>query len=104
MAVKLLMVIPYLPPPSMENTASVSMVDGFQYVREFATENNLPEGFNRVLDYVAIYWFNKVTPENFTVFGKHTDTLNYVETLQLLLLSFMKENANVWEVTRKYVF
>ncbi|XP_054266141.1 uncharacterized protein LOC128988662 isoform X2 [Macrosteles quadrilineatus] len=102
MAVKLLMVMPYLPPPSMENTASVSMVDGFQYVREFATENNLPEGFNRVLDYVAIYWFNKVTPENFTVFGKHTDTLNYVETLQLLLLSFMKENANVWELTRSF--
>ncbi|XP_046672997.1 uncharacterized protein LOC124362490 [Homalodisca vitripennis] len=100
-AVKLLMVVPYLP-PLKDTPSSITMFEGFQVVKDFARENKLPKEFFRVMDYVAAFWFNIVKTNNFTTYGKHTCALNFVEITQLALLAYMKPKGNVWNLTQSF--
>lgn len=99
-AAKMLMVIPFLPSPT-ESPAN-NMLEGFQTVREFAQEKSLPNDFQKVLDYVDSFWFSKVTCDNFTIYQKKIHIVKYIEKFQLGLLSLVKPDANIWDLTSKY--
>lgn len=100
-AVKMLMVIPFLPSPT-DTPSSYTMLEGFQAVEEFTQEKSLPTSFLKVLGYVDSFWFSKVKCKNFTLYRKKICVIKYIEMFHSGLLSFLKPDGNIWTFTSEY--
>lgn len=101
-AVKMLMVIPFLPAPT-DTPLSYTMLEGFQAVEEFTEKQSLPTSFKNVLGYVDSFWFTKVKCKNFTLYKKKICIIKYIEMFHIGLLSFLKPDGNIWTLTSEYV-
>jgi hypothetical protein len=89
--------LPYLPPN--QHGRVPSMIDGFNaiilYIVQYAEVAVAFHGF--LYNYVLDYWFNQITPERFTVYGRDIRTNNYLESYHAALLRLIKPHPKIWK-------
>lgn len=99
-----ILALPYLPPYRINRIPS--MYDGFNTIILYIIQNpDVAEPFHGFLyNYILGFWFNRISPESFSVYGQDIRTNNFLESYHAALLRLIKPHPKVWEFIGTYNF